>query len=61
LLLWLAGCGSSPSSRDLLIGTWLHEADAAHPDIPTAVTYRSDQTMTVQSLDPKMPGTTEGK
>ena len=60
IAVFLSACGSSPSSRELLAGTWLHEADAAQPDIPSKVTYRDDQTLEGVYEIGKNPGTFEG-
>ena len=47
LVVGLSACGDSPNSKELIVGTWLHDADAAHPEIPSSVTYHDDGTMIV--------------
>lgn len=54
----LPGCGgSSPNPEELLIGTWLHEAD---PDIPSLVAYRDNGTMASVYEGGMHPGQFEG-
>ena len=43
------------------MGTWVHEADPAEPDIPSSVTYRDDATLEGMYEIGMSPGTFEGR